>query len=113
MNIELWNKVKKRFEEYPECVDMKIYADSFETSCMTVGCIAGWTLFESGKRRLTYIHEIATELLGLDSNQAEKLFHLENWPQEMIDLYDECLKLDGHPSRAVLAAMNAFEKGEF
>jgi hypothetical protein len=108
MNMELWNKVKKRFEEHPECVNMELYSDNKELSCMTVGCIAGWSVFESGERSVDDIPEVARELLGITEDQMYKLFHLDGWPDELQNFYDS-----GDHARAVLAAMNAFERGEF
>jgi hypothetical protein len=111
MNMELWNKVKKRFEEHPECVDMSI----IQSECGTVGCIAGWTIFEAGEELggLEPWYRQAGRLLKIDYFEGSDLFFLHRWPDRYKDLYHESIELDGHPARAVLAAMNAFERGEF
>jgi hypothetical protein len=67
-------------------------------ACGTVACIAGWTTivgdnldpqkavgFEAPYR--------AKELLEIDHEQADRLFYVSNWPEELADAYIEWLEV--------------------
>lgn len=85
--------------------------------CGTVACIAGWAVIEhdrargkSGSIRVTqkYADGVlsfgakAAEVLGLDEQQAGRLFYTGNWPERFYDEYYEFAP--GSLGRAKVAA---------
>lgn len=50
--------------------------------CGTVGCISGWARVLSGDE-----HGISRALLGLDDEQAERLFYVSAWPAKLMSKY--------------------------
>ncbi len=94
MNVELLEKVRKHILEEPKRINMKnwiinpfILRDKFQElkyqnklpACDTVGCIAGWALQVSSKKKLTSFDKGDAQVkLNLTYEQANRLFLLEN-----------------------------------
>lgn len=53
---------------------MELFSDKTDLSCMTVGCIAGWTVFDKITSVLfaTDVFEVARGLLEITEDQALK-----------------------------------------
>lgn len=100
MNVELLRKVQKHILEEPLRVDMgnwridgKFRLESLGVkpekipACGTIACIAGWAdLLANGRLDEDLIFARAIGALAIDDNQADILFHDDEWPA---DLYYE------------------------
>lgn len=86
MNVRLLRRIGRYILAEPKRVDMSIFLIHKNTStdivytfpkCNTVGCIAGWAcaLNELYPERVSEIEARAAELLGLDAEQANRLFY--------------------------------------
>lgn len=105
MNIPLLLKVKQAILEHPNRFDMNWFIGPNmnwfigPTHCETTACIGGWSVaiakYEADLELANIkiysgdlsCREQAQIELGLTHDQAEKLFHVENWPEEFQELY--------------------------
>jgi len=110
MNRPLARKVKKYIREHPRKFDMGIYYDKDE--CGTTMCIAGTACYLAGLAMEdlaigcgegTFFGE-ARKLLGLNEEQANKLFYTEGWPSNLRDRYYTGLSKDA--VKAAIARIN-------
>lgn len=104
MNVERLERIKRHILEEPRRADMYGWARvAPEAPCGTAGCIAGWDELMDLKRpersRLMqlardyadgeecfwelgeYVRPRAARRLGLDDEQADRLFDPEDWPE--------------------------------
>lgn len=104
LNVELLERVKAHILEEPRRLDMGLWADSEgEAPCGTVGCIAGWAIilgtgarFDRTGFQLVYRNNrpvagfahSAAKLLGLSIDQANEVFCVGGWPDDLADMYD-------------------------
>ena len=80
MNVELLEKVKQHILENPESLDMHRW------SCETTACISGWAVRLSERENVSMVDgEIP---LGLDDDEACRLFYLSGWPSRLRRRYD-------------------------
>lgn len=106
MNVERLERIKQHVLEEPRRANMYDWARvSPETPCGTAGCIAGWdelmdlkhpqrsklmqlardyqdgdaSFWELGE----YVRPRAARRLGLDDEQADRLFDPEEWPEAL------------------------------
>lgn len=102
---ELMNKeMLMKIHDVLECegdVKMGSWASgSRVTKCGTVGCIAGWAMIINGDTKKNGDLKAAVyaacggdeeargmELLGLTEEQANRLFYVQNWPEDLEDRY--------------------------
>jgi hypothetical protein len=88
INVKLLRRIQKYVLADPKRVDMNTFISyegepetyhSFRSypDCGTVGCIAGGAVTLSQKKRVKYgsVEKKARRLLGLDSEQAKRLFY--------------------------------------
>lgn len=102
INVELLERVKTHILEEPRRLLMQGWMlASKEAPCGTVGCIAGWSLaLEKGVkiaderglvyrngRRVADPHGAGMKVLGLTEDQADDLFYVVNWPNDMSRRY--------------------------
>lgn len=86
MNKQLLLKVAALIKAEPRKLDMSVIISrdmrqlENPPPCGTVGCIAGWAMRVSGKRTTDALLR-SPELLGIDYDQAQRLFFVENWPE--------------------------------
>lgn len=113
MNVKLLRQIKKIILEKPKKFDLMVWHGRAETfygvrwvrpldedrPCGTVHCIAGWAQMltkERGNARA-----VGMAALGLNKDQAQKLFMLDYWPDEFQDPYYEA---EGYLEMAKIAA---------
>lgn len=87
-NVDLMLQVREQITAYPETHDQDSYESNY--GCGTTRCIAGWAIFfhkgvqesiyegrseDSHPWRYRDSDGIAAELLGLDDDEADSLFH--------------------------------------
>ena len=102
-NAELFEKIAATIEEYPDRYDQSNWGKSISEDivgnfdiCDTAYCIAGWAVTIEGVAKLVGLNDFvwaddeetrfgadtiatkARELLGIDSSEADILFH-EHW----------------------------------
>jgi len=90
---EILRAAVARARQVPEGFDMTFWVQEADTPCGTAGCLAYEICAVTGN--LGTRHEIAdraASLIGLDEPPA--LFHLENWPPEFRERYDEATTPD-------------------
>jgi hypothetical protein len=103
INVKLLRQIKRRILEEPRHFDMAFFAirpgkiglkGDLMPPCNTVACIAGDAviLSDGPPKRITedFIYSVedrATELLGLNYSQAQRLFFLSHWPADFADGY--------------------------
>lgn len=115
MQVKLLRQVKAHILDEPRRLHMdhglmpKYGKDA--PACGTVGCIAGWTVVLANKKRTesakatikrlkiprseslprerswSAIEDMATEILGIRSSAAERLFYTWNWPNALVSAY--------------------------
>lgn len=118
MNVRLLRTIQRRISAAPgQFIMHKWFERSSEIpNCQTAACIAGWAIaagkhwtphktIESLRKDLglgaeKWVAPIASELLGLNSAQIERLFHMGSWPSRFI-----FTSLDGHNYCALLACL--------
>jgi len=95
MNPEMLDKLTKVIAKNPDRFDMA----EWQAGCGTTCCIAGWALVFAGYKPSQFmlgfsdlgnnedIFQTATEVLGISQDQAERLFTLYLWPQDIRDRY--------------------------
>ena len=94
MNVELLEKVKTAILADASHFDMRYFAAKSVPGCGTVMCIAGHAL-HIGKgltiEQIIYGKPFfdAKELLGITDEQAESLFILSFWPDDLVDKWYE------------------------
>lgn len=82
MNSDLLHEIADRIEAEPEHYDQDYY--SMATDCGTSYCVAGWAIvlakpemLVNGRIRFHFSaspHDIAAKLLGIDGDEAHRLF---------------------------------------
>jgi hypothetical protein len=95
MNVKLLRRVAKHILEEPRRLNMSVGLEpSNAAPCGTTGCIAGWTALLSRKfthadvetcgveLRWTDVKNAAISKLGLTPDEASVLFHIDNWPAQ-------------------------------
>ena len=88
INVKLLRKIQEAIREEPKRINMAsfvIYPSLVSKhklpACKTVGCIGGWAVALTTKRRGYKLYatrglsDIAQEVLKLTSDQADRLFH--------------------------------------
>jgi hypothetical protein len=83
MNTKLLLKVRDRILAEPEHFDMAEYF--LDQPCGTTACIAGWTKAIVTRQSLkncrrSHIWAFARNALGINEEQAKKLFYDDHWP---------------------------------
>lgn len=120
MNVKLLRKVIKHISGESRRLEMAVFGEKVDPSepdsppCGTTACIAGWSMILSGKYKLTekgfpYDDSAATELLGIDGYQANRLFYVGEWPKKFRDRHDTAKTPRGRSSAAV-ARIESFIK---
>jgi hypothetical protein len=103
INVDLLNKVADHIEQRHEEFDMEHWQwkrkpsvltkilwylrDEGMPFCGTTRCIAGWSCVLAGTKAEN-TPATAQRLLGLNLEQAQRLFYLNNWPKRFRDQYD-------------------------
>jgi hypothetical protein len=115
INVELLERVKQHILEEPRRYDQSVFGRrSREAPCGTAACIAGWTAVlggavEAEQLRSHYgdIRKTAQGLLGLNEEEAAKLFHGEptcecgvGWPKRFARRYYKAKTTRGRASAA-------------
>ena len=109
MNTALLRKVARHITAEPKRLDMGEWATACRgrraPSCGIVGCIGGWACILSAKgktmrKRFDVAYEkveeawgpdfgeMARRALRLDEDQRNRLFFVDNWPEEFRVAYD-------------------------
>jgi hypothetical protein len=99
MNAKLLKEIKRVISAKPERIAMGQWLAVF-MDCDTVGCIAGWAAVLVRSKRRGYdemavevlqdrrtTKEQARKALRLTHGQAERLFHVGEWPREFEERY--------------------------
>lgn len=123
MNIELMTKVRDHVVAHPEQHNQGMWAE--KTECGTTACAAGWTLllgnpevareyaaeevftFAGVVRRFLGFASVvsaAGSLLGIDRNQAHKLFYAATH-EGAIAVMNKLIETDGQADRRELEAI--------
>ena len=97
INVRLLCKVSAAIHQAPEFFDMGFWhrsrlAPETPEGETATACIAGWVMAIRGRKKLCdlqpgVIPQRAAELLGLNIDQAERLFYLFFWPAEIKEVY--------------------------
>lgn len=104
VNTKLFEQVMEQIESNPEHFEMQSFfaADTYklcsreavmkdlisESRCGTTACIAGWAITLHHKNNLLSdgfaicgpTEDAATGILGINYDEAQRLFYVENWP---------------------------------
>jgi hypothetical protein len=94
MNVELLQRIKAHILEDPRRVGMSNWIRRRSPreggpSCGTVACIAGWAYILS-ERQVPPFYTQVTRLLGLDSQQGQRLFFELYWPSKFYAQIQTC-----------------------
>lgn len=97
MNIELLRKIAAVIQENPRQFSIRDWhtakglgpfgklntiPEKKRVACGTTHCIAGWAQVLSSKSSHSgWAKEVAMEKLGLNEDEANRLFYADNWPR--------------------------------
>lgn len=94
MNVEKIDKLIERLWSLPDVQTeqpLSLMEDWFaETPCGTVGCIAGEACLMEGCHlpfadRVNGPYRKAIEILGIGDRQADNVFYVGGWPDDLVD----------------------------
>lgn len=94
MRVDRLLEIAEKIEEYPEHFDMNTWhggmlgpllSIAHPTACGTTHCIAGWAevLYPEVRNKWKSTLMRAMCALDLDSEQKERLFYTESWPDQL------------------------------